>query len=222
MARIEKNTVLALSLVVALLIVLAASRSSVTSRFDAEPLVDPNALASTSAVKHPVISIDANRTEIAISLPGEQVHSPVEIQGAGRSATVPLPLLGPRGSQAPDLRDSEEFGRRGVFLTPNFVQVFDDSGRLVSEGGWSDGKKDGFWQYYDEGGAIELSGEYRAGLTNGIWIQKDSDGRILSRVTTRNNKLHGECRYYFPRESVLADVTQSGMYENGVLVRRFD
>ncbi|MFT6844298.1 MAG: antitoxin component YwqK of YwqJK toxin-antitoxin module [Flavobacteriales bacterium] len=86
-----------------------------------------------------------------------------------------------------------------------------DTGELLSEGHYIDGKKDKLWKYYFLDGKIEQQGYYRVGKTTGDWILYYQNGAIKRKEEYSNDLEEGEMIAYDEQGAIIA----KGMYIEG-------
>ena len=54
--------------------------------------------------------------------------------------------------------------------------VYSESGILLQEGHYKDGKEDGVWKFFNEQGRIQYEGPYREGQRVGTWYNYNKKG----------------------------------------------
>ena len=108
--------------------------------------------------------------------------------------------------------------RVGVIVRPNYMHLIED-GRLVGEGEWFNGRREGFWRFYHENGQLSYDGEYRSGRLEGLSTLYSAEGQVIGKFNMRAGELHGEC--ILPKGKG-SNSLSSGLYEYGVLVDKYE
>lgn len=85
------------------------------------------------------------------------------------------------------------------------------SGKLKSEGNYTNNQKEGMWVYYYENGNIEQTGEFRSGMENGTWKWYYPNGNLHREEEYFNGKEDGIATEY----SLEGEVIAQGDYLEG-------
>ena len=117
--------------------------------------------------------------------------------------------------------------RQGLYYQPFTDVPFTG----IVTGAWSgivkDGKKEGLWRYYrPKGGQLYFKGKYTKGEREGFWreFNNSSSAQVKSKIYWWNGNRHGpSCKYEFgpPSYQRALNKEQSGIYENGKLVKNY-
>lgn len=83
-----------------------------------------------------------------------------------------------------------------------FVRLFDDEGRLSSEGYLLDGKPDGYWKTYYPDSTLKSEGNRKNFELDSLWSFYDESGNITLQINYKEGKRHGERVTYLPDEIV--------------------
>ncbi len=83
-----------------------------------------------------------------------------------------------------------------------FVRLFDDQGRLSSEGYLLDGKPDGYWKTYYPDSTLKSEGNRKNFELDSLWSFYDESGNITLQINYKEGKRHGERVTYLPDEIV--------------------
>jgi len=85
---------------------------------------------------------------------------------------------------------SEEFESYDVDTNTVYYTMKDvQTGVVVAEGTFVNGKKSGFWYQYYPTGKIQFVQIYKEGVKNGTWKSWDTKGRMITKVVYKKGKL---------------------------------
>jgi len=93
----------------------------------------------------------------------------------------------------------EEFESYDVDTNTVYYTMKDaQTGMVVAEGTFVNGKKTGFWYQYYPTGKIQFVQIYKKGVKNGTWKSWDAKGRMITKVVYNKGKLVATTvsRYY--------------------------
>jgi uncharacterized protein len=72
----------------------------------------------------------------------------------------------------------------------------DSTAKVITEGGYVDGQKDGYWQY--EIGDMKVGGKYFEGKEDGVWKEYYRDGKLSFEGSYIKGDANGTHRFYYP------------------------
>ena len=106
-------------------------------------------------------------------------------------------------------------------------KIFSDSGVLISEIIYKNGKKNGLCKYYFPNGQLESEGIFEKDLKWGVWKEYNSNGVLITEVNYSNDLKDGlyknYCMGFLELEGQFKEDKQVGIwktYENGVLKKQ--
>ena len=117
-------------------------------------------------------------------------------------------------SERGDLQSLITYGKDGELN--GLSRIYNENGRLISEGKFKAGRRTGRWKYYYDFGALWRDCTYKNGVMNGpskIYTEK---GALEEDAHYKNNRYHGECTLYDKKSGQLV---QRGIYENGKMIK---
>jgi len=74
-------------------------------------------------------------------------------------------------------------------FTNKKVILYCENGKVIHEGSFNNGKKDGEWITYYKGEKIKSKGNFKNGKKDGIWITYDKSGKIESKEIYNDGKI---------------------------------
>ncbi|MCA8831657.1 toxin-antitoxin system YwqK family antitoxin [Hymenobacter pini] len=88
------------------------------------------------------------------------------------------------------------------------------TGKLIEEGQYRDGKREGEWKTYYASGVLQRKGSYRAGDFTGEWLSYFENGQLERLSTYADDELDGPLRLY----NMLGELVLEKSYANGELL----
>jgi hypothetical protein len=86
-------------------------------------------------------------------------------------------------------------GFSGKLIHGNY-EVFNIQQKLITQGNFEYGLKEGEWRYWYENGVLMKRCSYKNGQLNGKFKTYDSSGNLLADMNYVNNMLEGKCLYF--------------------------
>lgn len=77
-------------------------------------------------------------------------------------------------------------------------EMFDKNNKLIQQGNFDYGLKQGAWNIWYPNGLKKVVLFYKDGMPQGECLQYDQNGVLVSKQIYHDGVLHGKCLYYFP------------------------
>jgi len=108
----------------------------------------------------------------------------------------------------------ETKGSYAGWLFDGYFKELNKSGRIIKQGCFRNGLKNGIWKEWWENGSLGSVYEWDNGIKEGELINYDSYGNILNAETYKNGQLNGPALYYQEDSLIIEKI-----YKKGALVR---